>query len=123
MEKLTKQELTDKINNWSYDVGESFYDYFCHDNILPISYGMYLISKGFEEHGNNIIRLYIEDKGYVGQEEQYEVYPVYVGQTEEKEGIYTPENEDKNLEIMVEFLLASDSHYIKLEKWLLDEYK
>lgn len=113
--KYTHEQLFKKITDWEFDAGESFYDKFCHDNISALSYGMYLIGKGYLEHGNKIIDLYLEDT-CVDQEEQYQIYPEYEYDETDYES-FNDENCDKNLDIMIQFLLDSKNHYMKLERW------
>jgi len=117
---MTPQELVEKIRQWEVDAGESFNDYFAHDNISNISWAFWLIGKGFKEHGNAILAEHSKpgnDLHYVGQEELYDIYPTYVGQNEYGDPKWIEENYEKNVLIMAEFLLDTPIYTKRVLDW------
>ncbi len=114
---MTTQELVDKIREWEVDAGESFNDYFTHDNVYNISWAFWLIGKGFVEHGNAIVEEHNKEGNtthYVGQEELYEVHP------EHEDENWSEENYLKNVALVAEFLLATSIYRKRLKEWADD---
>jgi hypothetical protein len=122
---MTKEELRDKILDWTYHAGEDFFDYFAHDQVNNTSWAFWLLGKGFSEHANKIIELHVKDKGYVGQEELYQIYPEYIALKEPdqygNETQFSDENYHKNIELMAEFLLATPHYTTKVNKWFEEQ--
>lgn len=111
------KELVKKIRDWEMDAGESFYDYFAHDSINNVSWAFWLIGKGFKEHGNAILEEHIKEN-YVEQEELYNIYPEYVGDSDHD---WSEENYEKNLTIMVEFLLDTPIYTKRVMDWFEEQ--
>lgn len=106
----------EKICDWEEEAGESFTDYFMHDNIYDGSWAFWLLGKGFSEKGNWIIdQMVTEDykKWRLDQEELYEIYPEYLD-----ENTHSEENADKNRTIWAEFIDASNHYTNKFNEWL-----
>lgn len=117
---MTPQELVEKIYEWENHAGESFNDYFAHDNISNTSWAFWLIGKGFKEHGNAILEEHNKpgnDLHYVGQEELFEIYPIYVGKNEYGDPKWIEENEEKNFLLMAEFLLDTPIYTKRVMDW------
>lgn len=103
---MTITQLKEKILAWEIEHGESFVDYFAHDQVSVVSWGFWLIGKGFSEEGNEIISDFLSDlakggQGYVEQGIMFDVYPEYDGED------YSDENHEKNMELLATFLLAT----------------
>jgi hypothetical protein len=117
---MKQTELFEKIRDWEFDAGEGFYDYFAHDNVSNVSWAFWLIGKGFIEHGNAILEEHDKEgntTNYVGQEELYEVYPIYQGVNQYGDPKYVEENHEKNLMLMAEFLLATNIYTKRVMDW------
>lgn len=111
---MTVKELTEKISAWENSAGESFFDYFAHDRVKNTSWAFWLLGKGFKERGNQIIEIDQKDNGYVDQEILYEIYPV------NDEAISIDQayiNNDKNIELMAEFLLDTPVYTKRVMEW------
>ena len=109
----SKEKIFEEIVVWEESMGECFYDYFCHDNISNVSWAFFLLGKGFVKHANDIVNEHVNNDGYVGQEELYELKPVNGGEIElsvDEER----ENWRYNMEVMSEFLSLTDFYQNKL---------
>lgn len=113
---MNKEQLIEKINEWSVDMGESFYDYFCHTSIKDNSWAFFLLGKGYKEQANRIIQLILEGDTCIDLEILYDVYPEY-----DNEGKWIEGNYEKNIDIMAEFLVSSDYYREKVTKWFNDK--
>lgn len=116
---MTKEELFDKIQSWEDDNGESFIDYFAHDNIKESSYAFWLLGKGYNSFANYIITSILNDQHYfLSQSELFEVFHQY-----DEDGNFIEENYDKNLMLVAEFLVSTPFYlsliddWFKYEKW------
>jgi len=122
---MTKEELKDKILDWTYDAGEDFFDYFAHDRVSNTSWAFWLLGKGFHEKANEIIKSHLADKGYVDQEVLYQVYPEHIKLDEPDEygerSKFSEENWHKNIELMAEFLLATPHYTDKINEWFEEQ--
>lgn len=117
-------ELVQKIREWEVDAGESFYDYFAHDNVNFVSWAFWLIGKGFTEHGNAIITEYRKEENtthYVGQEELFDIYPEYVGKNKYGDPKFIEKNYLKNLTLLAEFLLATPVYTERVMKFFEEQ--
>lgn len=112
-------DLKEKILTWESENGESFFDYFAHDAIHPISWTYWLLGKGFSEKANELIlemHESIENSKMIYLDiDMFEVYPEYL-----EERKYSNENKIKNVELLSEFLLATP-HYTKKVICFFDE--
>jgi hypothetical protein len=111
---MTTQELVDKILQWEHNAGESFTDYFMHDNVKDNSWAFWCLGKGFLEHGNIIINEILAKNTCIDQEVLYEIYPTYDTDETEK---WIPENHDKNVLLWAEFLLSTPFYFDKVMKF------
>ena len=117
------KELLDKIETWEAEHGESFNDYFSHDNIDPLEWALFLELKGLTEWANEI-RTEVADyqkkiqMDYCNQDTMFEHYPLY---TSYDPPVYSEENERKNNEILCEFLLMDEKYTKKLEDFFNEE--
>jgi hypothetical protein len=111
---FTVQELADKIHQWEHNAGESFTDYFMHDNVKDNSWAFWCLGKGFNEHGNNIIRELLAGNTCLDQELLYEIYPTYDTDESDK---WIPENHHKNVLLWAEFLLDTPFYFNKVKNF------
>lgn len=135
---MTTEELADRISDWEMDHGESFTDYFMHDNIDDKEWGEWLITKGFKERGEAIIEVYdahaaanefcCQDQAFLYQVHQFPNYEVSMGWKGIIEyGVIwdcdfeTDENMDKEFLLWAEFLLSAPKYTEAVEEFLNDE--
>lgn len=114
--RYTKEELVNKISEWEHEAGESFTDYFMHDNVKTLSWAFWLLGKGFTEHALVIIRGLEKGETYFDQEELFEIYPEH-SYEDGKEPEWNPDSYEKNTEIWAEFLVATDSYQERVLKF------
>lgn len=116
LDNMTADELVEKIGSWESDAGESFKDYFMHDNVKALSWAFYLLGRGFTEHALIIIGGLEKGETYFDQEELFDIYPEYIY---DEVGIETwnSESYDKNLIIWAEFLVATASYRERVNKF------
>lgn len=105
---MNKEEIFENICKFEEEFGESFYDYFSHDNIKDNSWAFWLLGKGFTEKANEIINLILEGDTCISQDILYHVYMEY----NERNGEYSIKNADKNIMLQAEFL-SSTPYYTK----------
>ena len=106
-------ELFDKIKDWESEAGESFIDYFAHDNIKESSYAFWLLGKGHNSFANYIITSIINDQHYfLSQAEIFEVFPQY-----DERGNFNNDNYNKNLMLVAEFLVSTPYYLNLIEDW------
>ena len=105
------QVLKDRIIAWEHEAGESFTDYFMHDNVAPRSWAFWLLGKGITSHANKLIEEIVrqEPKGRLSldQEFLFDVYGQESWNEETKRYDWSQENYDKNVMLWSEFLLAT----------------
>lgn len=111
---MTKQELTEKIGKWEHSAGESFTDYFMHDNVKDNSWAFWLLGKGFTEKANEIIDEILAGNKCIDQEVLYEIYPVY----NDEDNNFSEDNYDKNMDLWAEFLSATPFYLNKVTEFL-----
>lgn len=106
------KELTQKLIDWEINAGESFMDYFLHDNVKASSWGFWLLGKGYIDFGNNIISKFIKDE-YLEQEELFDVFGADIDDDSDKW--------NKNFELWAEFLLATPTYTERVYDFLKDD--
>ena len=109
------EELCEKIRDWEMDAGESFTDYYMHDNVKDISWAFWLLGKGFTEHANIIIDEILAGETCIDQETLYGVYPDYEGEK------WVEESYDKNALLWAEFLVATPYYLNSVLEFLKSE--
>ena len=116
-EYKTVEEIADKIRRWELDEGESFTDYFSHDNIANQSWAFWLLGKGYTDHANKLIDKMTEEGAscYIDQDELYEIHDV------NPDGEWSEEPHEKNIAIMAEFLNDSTLYSERVNKFFNDK--
>lgn len=112
----TKEKLVQTINDWEVDAGESFKDYFLHDNVKTLSWSFWLLGKGFTEHALQLINKIEKGVTYFDQEELFDIYPEYTYDEEGKD-TWNKENYAKNVEVWAEFLIATNAYQERVTKF------
>lgn len=120
---MNQTELLDKIETWESENGESFNDYFAHDNIKPLEWAKWLESKGFDTWAFDIraeVKKYQNkiQMDYCNPDTMFEWYPPYISYDPP---VYSEENERKNKEILCEFLLSDEKYMKELEEFFNEE--
>ena len=100
---MNKEELVELICEWECEAGESFTDYYMHDNIPNKLWATWLFYNGYAVHGQKLLDIIASGETYIDQEELYEIYPVY------NDNEYNEENNDKNIAVWSEFFLDSNN--------------
>ena len=113
---LSGDIIYQKINEWIYQYSESFFDYFCHDNVKDSSWAFFLLGKGYKKHSNRIINEILDDNDCIDQETLYHVYP-----EENLYGVVDNTAQDKNLKLVAEFLASTPFYREKASSWLNEE--
>jgi len=109
---MTKEvkEIFDVMCNFEMEMGESFNDYFSHDNVADNSWAFFLLGKGHTKHANHIIGEILRGETCIDQEELYDVKS------------YDDDNVggdwEFNMELMAEFLSSSDYYRDKFLTWI-----
>lgn len=116
---MSKDELKEKILNWTADAGESFFDYFCHDNVKDNHWAFWLLGKGYKKVANDILDKLIKGETCLDQQLLYEIYPEYIDiGSEDASCVYSEENAKKNIALMAEFLTATPYYALQVEEFL-----
>lgn len=108
---MNKEEVFDKICKFEEDYGESFFDYFTHDNVNDSSWAFWLLGKGFNEKANQIIQLILEGEECIDQDILYEVY----SSDTLEEDVWNEEIWNKNMKLQAEFLCSTPYYLAKVE--------
>lgn len=116
----TKEELIEKISQWESNAGESFTDYFMHDNVNAQSWAFWLLGKGFNKQALNIIRGLEKGENYFDQEELFEIYPEYEYQ-DDKDPKWLNESYQKNKKVWAEFLTATESYQKRVSNFFKEQ--
>lgn len=109
------ESVSQAIEEWESEMGESFNDNFSHDNIKNSSWAFFLLGKGFQEHANNIITQILDGETCLDQEELYDI-------KKEVEGMGMTALEEVwkfNRGIMSEFLCATPHYFEKFKIFIL----
>lgn len=120
------QILKDRITAWEYNAGESFTDYFMHDNVADRSWAFWLLGKGYTVRANEIIEEIVrqqESKAYIclDQELLYDIHGEYTWDEESKTHNWSQENYDKNVMLWAEFLLATPLYTNRVEEFFKEQ--
>ena len=107
-----------RIIAWERDAGESFTDYYMHDNVRDVSWAFWLLGKGFVERANEILNEVNDDKILcLDQELLYDIYPSYEGE----DCSWNEVNYYKNVLLWAEFLVSTDIYLQRITEWF-DNY-
>lgn len=68
------QVMYKRIIDWQMDVGESFTDYFMHDRVKDVSWGFWLLGKGYTKRANEILEEVQAGNKCLDQELLYHVH-------------------------------------------------
>lgn len=115
MKVLTIKEMSERIRNWEVNSGESFTDYFMHDNVNQVAWSFFLLGKGFNTHANILIDK-IGKEGtncYIDQEDLFDIHGAESGVWDER--LY-----DMNVAVWSEFLVSSNVYYDKVMEFFND---
>lgn len=120
------QILKDRIIAWEHNAGESFTDYFMHDNVADRSWAFWLLGKGYTVRANEIIEEIVrqqESKAYIclDQELLYDIHGEYTWDEESKTHNWSQENYDKNVMLWAEFLLATALYTNRVEEFFKEK--
>ena len=120
------QILKDRIIAWEHNAGESFTDYFMHDNVADRSWAFWLLGKGYTVRANEIIEEIVrqqESKAYIclDQELLYDIHGEYTWDEESKTHNWSQGNYDKNVMLWAEFLLATALYTNRVEEFFKEK--
>lgn len=115
----TQKALADKIRAWEYRAGESFTDYYMHDNVKDVSWAFWLLGKGYSERANILIDLIQSGEKCIDQQLLYELHTdpeqVDLG-TDYQDHLYR-----KDILLWAEFLVASDRYWKSISEWFAEQ--
>lgn len=120
MIEVTQKSIDDmfeRILTWECEAGESFTDYYMHDNVREVSWAFWLLGKGFVERANEILNQHSVAKYSLDQEILFDIYPSYEGE----DCSWNEENYHKNIRLWAEFLVSSDIYLQRITEWF-DNY-
>lgn len=100
-----KERFIKAIIQWESEMGESFTDYFMHDNVKNVSWAFWLLGKGHTEFALTIIKEIEAGETCIDQDTLYDVFG---------------EDWEKNVEIWAEFLSATNSYIDRTSKFFKD---
>lgn len=109
----TIEEAVTSIIDWEIQAGESFVDYFMHDNIDDGAWAYWLLARGYVKHANNIIMELLAGEKNLDQEVLYHVYD-----ENDEDPHVGGQNMVKNINLMAEFLVETPSYLVALNKFL-----
>lgn len=120
------QALKDRIIAWEHNAGESFTDYFMHDNVADRSWAFWLLGKGYTSRANEIIEEIVRQESNkirlcLDQELLYDVHGQEPWDEEAKTYNWNQENYDKNVMLWSEFLLATALYTGRVEEFFKEE--
>ena len=119
------QVLKDRIRSWEQDAGESFTDYFMHDNVAYRSWAFWLLGKGHTIRANKIIEEIVkqESKGRLSlsQELLFDVHGEYTWNEDTQKETWHEDLYDKNVMLWAEFLLATSLYTGRVEEFFKEE--
>ena len=111
----TPEKLADLILKWESRAGESFADYYMHDNVKDVSWAFWLLGKGFTERANELIDEIQGGNKCIDQELLYDLYG-----SEDDFGGWVYESHKRNVLLWAEFLCASNRYFKDIEHWFLN---
>jgi|SRR5579872_4357088 len=111
----TKEALAAKIRAWEFNAGESFIDYYMHDNVKNVSWAFWLLGKGFTERANFLIDLIQAGNKCIDQELLYELYNNPEDPANWSTALYL-----KDVLLWAEFLVASDRYWKAICEWFAE---
>lgn len=120
------KKLAKKINEWEHDAGESFTDYFMHDNVADRSWAFWLLGKGYTSRANEIIEEIIKQQNSkvhicLDQELLYDIHDQDPWDEVSKTHNWNQENYDKNVMLWSEFLLATSLYTQRVQDFFKEE--
>lgn len=121
---MTKEDLSVKILNWEQTNGESFTDYFMHDNVKDNSWAFWLLGKGFSERANIIISELLKGQTCLDQGLLYQIHSATVEENEDYADEIDDDNGElfeKDAELWAEFLVSTPFYLEKVTKFFEDE--
>lgn len=110
---MTAKQLAEKIRNWEVEAGESFTDYFMHDNVKDQSWAYFLLGKGHVERAVEIVDEIHNGNKCIDQELLYEIYS--------NDGEWSEEQYNKNVILWAEFLISMP-HYCQKVTEFFEEH-
>lgn len=119
---MTKADIVSAINQWEQDYGYSFIDCFVQGNINQTSWGSWLLGFGMGKederiiaHAQNIISELVKGNEDIDEETLFTVYP----ETTKNDREWEPneENMQLNLELIAEFLAATEYYERMVTNW------
>lgn len=114
------EAMFQRIVDWEREAGESFTDYYMHDNVRDVSWAFWLLGKGFVERANEILNEVNDDKKLcLDQELLYDIYPSY--EYTEQTNTWNEDNYYKNVRLWAEFLVSTDIYLQRIMEWF-DNY-
>lgn len=120
------KELAKKIIDWENDAGESFTDYFMHDNVADRSWAFWLLGKGYTSRANEIIEEIVKQQNSkvhvcLDQELLYDLHEEEPWDEEAKSYNWNQENYNKNVMLWSEFLLATSLYTQRVQDFFKEE--
>ena len=123
---MTVENIVKTISTWEVEAGESFSDYFMHDNINDRHWAEWLESKGFTERAE-LIKLEL-DAGETCLDQQllFEVHSsVVIDDYENSSAFGTTwpniiENYDKDITLWAEYIHSNPELYMKFVEFIKD---
>lgn len=106
------QHLAEKIRDWENDAGESFTDYFMHDNVYAVSWAFWLAGKGYTDKANEIIGEVESGNKCIDQEVLFDI-------VDNKN--FTDEVHFKNILIWSDFLLATETYVKRVSEFFKEQ--
>ncbi len=110
---MEAKELCEKIREFETKAGESFTDYYMHDNVKDTSWAFWLLGRGFTEHANIIIDEILAGETCIDQDTLYDVYPEY-----DEIGDWVKGSYEKNAMLWAEFLVATPYYLNSVNEFL-----
>lgn len=120
------KELAKKIIDWENDAGESFTDYFMHDNVADRSWAFWLLGKGYTSRANEIIEEIVKQQNSkvhicLDQELLYDIHDQEPWDEVSKTHNWNQKNYDKNVMLWSEFLLATSLYTQRVQDFFKEE--
>lgn len=108
------QETFEKILKFEQEAGESFTDYFMHDNVNDNAWATWLQEKGFTENAKVIFDEIADGNNCIDQDVLYEIYD----ENPDKE--WSNEEHEKNVMLWAEFLSSKPEYLEEVNDFFKD---
>lgn len=115
---INTEGALNKVLYWEQEMGESFQDYFSHDNFDEDKWIKFLENKGHKDYAEYLRQeKYSSHMGILCQDEIFHIYPLY---SDDGEDFYE-ENYNKNITLQLEFIISNENLVSRFIEFLKED--